>query len=122
MDLIHELLDKQLIDRRGRNMGRVDGLVAEIRDGRPPRVCWMEQGSVTLVRRLHPALARAWQRIAGWLGLRLAGSRLSLETIRDIGVDVELDVDAERDRSLLRGEKWIRRHIVNRIPGGSAAK
>ncbi len=122
MHLVHELLDQQLVDRNGRNIGRVDGLVAEIRRGRPPRVRWIEQGTVTLARRLHPAIARAWQRLAGMVGVRLAVSRIPLDAIRDIGVDVQLDVDAERDGSLLRTEKWVRAHITGRIPGGKKAK
>jgi hypothetical protein len=44
--------------------------------------------------------------------------RFSTQLFRDIGVDVELDVDAHADPHLLRLEKWLRRHVIERIPGG----
>jgi len=44
-------------------------------------------------------------------------TRYSPRLCRDIGVDVKLDVDAQSDPRLLRLEKWLRRHVVERIPG-----
>jgi hypothetical protein len=42
--------------------------------------------------------------------------RLPLTLFRDVGVDIELDVDADSDRRLLRVEKWLRRRVVQKIP------
>ena len=36
--LVHDLLDAQLLDRAEERIGRIDDLVLELRDGRPPRV------------------------------------------------------------------------------------
>ena len=33
MDLVRDLLDKLVVDRNGREMGRVDGIVLDHRDG-----------------------------------------------------------------------------------------
>ena len=44
--------------------------------------------------------------------------RLPLETFKDVGVDIELDVDADSDPKLLRLEKWLKRHVISKIPGG----
>ena len=33
INLIRDVLDNQLVDRDGRRMGRVDGIVAELREG-----------------------------------------------------------------------------------------
>jgi hypothetical protein len=46
--------------------------------------------------------------------------RLPLTLFRDVGTDIELDVDAMADRRLLRVEKWLRRAIVARIPGSES--
>ena len=57
MDLIRDCLDKQLSDRHGRKMGKVDGLVMQIEKGQQPRIAYIEVGAVTQARRLHPRLA-----------------------------------------------------------------
>jgi hypothetical protein len=45
--------------------------------------------------------------------------RIGWEHVRDVGVDIELDVDAQQDRRLRRVEKWLTRHIVGRLPGAA---
>jgi hypothetical protein len=119
MDLVRDLLDQLLLDRKQRAIGRVDGIVLEVRDDRPPRVLAMEVGLVTAARRLHPALGR-WIRALAirWSPVPLTPVRVSPHLFRDIGVDVELDVDAHADPKLLRFEKWLSRRVVHRLPGG----
>jgi len=58
MDLIRDVLDNQIVDRNQRNMGKVDGIVMELRDREPPRLAYIEVGMPTLARRLHPRLQR----------------------------------------------------------------
>jgi hypothetical protein len=118
MDLIRDVLDARLVDRRGRALGRVDGILLDVRAGRPPRFVAMEVGLVPAARRIHPRLAR-WIRA---LAIRMSPvpvrpARYPPRLCRDIGVDVKLDVDARSDPRLLRFEKWLRRHVVGRIPG-----
>jgi sporulation protein YlmC with PRC-barrel domain len=121
MDLIRDLLDAQLVDRKGRNVGRVDGIVLELRANRAPRVAAMELGAVTLARRLPGPLARWAQALIARISpVSTDPIRIPLTAFRDIGVDIELDVDASRDAELLRGERWLASHIVERIPGGGA--
>jgi hypothetical protein len=119
MDLVRDLLDVRLVDRRSRGLGRVDGILLDVRDGRPPRVMAMEVGLVTAVRRINPRLAR-WVRALALkiLPVPLRPTRYSPQLFRDIGVDVELDVDVHTDPKLLRLEKWLRGHVIERIPGG----
>jgi hypothetical protein len=120
IDLVRDLLDVQLKDRAGRRIGRVDGIVLELRDGQPPRVAAMEVGAFVFARRLHPKLARLLRRLAvRWLPVSLRTVYFPLTLFRDVGVDVELDVDAMQDRRQLRLEKWLRHHVVGRLPGSA---
>ncbi|MEH2405736.1 divalent metal cation transporter [Nostoc sp.] len=43
--------------------------------------------------------------------------RIPWSKVRDIGIDVEVDVEAEATPAL-DYEKWLRDHIIARIPGG----
>jgi hypothetical protein len=121
MDLARDLLDMRLVDRRQRSIGRVDGVRLEMRPGSPPRVAAIEIGLVTAAHRVHPRIGR-WIRLLArrWSPVPLRPVRLPLELFRDVGVDIELDVDASTDRRLLRLEKWLRRHVIARVPGGGA--
>jgi hypothetical protein len=121
LDLVEDILDVQLIDRRQCRIGRVDGVLIELRGDRPPRVAALEIGAVTLVRRLHPRLAR-WLRAFAirWLPAPLATVRIPMTLLRDVGVDLDVDVDAHADRRMLRLEKWLIRHVIRRLPGSGA--
>jgi hypothetical protein len=120
LDLVRDLLDACLVDRHHRRIGRVDGLILELRPGRAPRVAAMEVGAVTLARRVHPRFGR-WLRAFAirWLPVSWRPVQLPVQLIRHIGVHVATDIDADEDRRLLRLERWLSRHVVQRIPGGS---
>src|SRR5258705_209115 len=93
MDLVRNLLDKLVVDRNGREMGRVDGIVLEQADGTAPRVSALEIGPSVLGYRLRPAVGR-W--IAGLeQAFGVAGGRplrISLNDVLDIGSKVRADV------------------------------
>jgi hypothetical protein len=118
MDLGRQLLDVQLVDRNERMIGRVDGVLIELRDGRPPRVAAMEVGLFTAARRVSPTLAKALRGLLRVLPVMPPTVRLPLTLFRDVGVDIELDIDADSDRRVLRVERWLRRNVVGRLPGG----
>jgi hypothetical protein len=46
--LIHDVLDTQVVDARGRPTGKVDGIILELCEERPPRVIVIEIGGLTL--------------------------------------------------------------------------
>ncbi|MEH1905078.1 MAG: hypothetical protein V7L04_27805 [Nostoc sp.] len=50
MDVIRDVLDNQLFDRNQRKMGKVDGIVMELRDREPPRLAYIEVGVTTVTR------------------------------------------------------------------------
>ena len=111
IELVGELLDKRLQDRNGRYMGTVDSIVLEIDAHGTVKVETIEIGVPALLRRLHPALAR-WAR-------RFPVTQLPLSKLHSVSNDIEVDVDAERHSTLLVVEKWVRTHIVERIPGNT---
>lgn len=116
--LVHDVLDAQLVDRKQQKMGRVDGLVIELRDGEPPRVAELLIGGSVLAERIGRwmvALVRVGSRL---FHIEPAVTRIPFEQVRVIGACLELDLDA-RSTNALRTELWLDEHIVCRIPGGA---
>ncbi|BAY44434.1 hypothetical protein SAMD00079811_20340 [Scytonema sp. HK-05] len=118
MDVIRDVLDNQLVDRNNCKMGRVDGIVMELPEGQPPRLAYIEVGVPTLARRLHPRLEGWVAALASKWGAKHSESfRIPFSKVRDVGIDVNVDLDAEAT-PVLANEKWLREHIIERIPGG----
>ncbi|MEH2288806.1 hypothetical protein [Nostoc sp.] len=125
MDVIRDVLDNQLVDRNQRKMGKVDGVVIELHDAfggqslrQPPRLAYIEVGVTTLAKRLNPRLASLVAAIASkWGAKQSEPFRIPWSKVRDIGIDVEVDVEAEATPAL-GYEKWLRDRIIARIPGG----
>ena len=117
MDLVRDVLDKQLIDREGGPMGRVDGLVMHFGEKSQPRITHIEIGGATLSARLHPVFERLWRTVARiWGPERLEPVRIPWSRVKTIGRDIKLDVAAV-ESGALAWELWIARHIIGRIPG-----
>ena len=117
INLVHDLLDSQLVDRRGEKLGRVDGIVLEQRDGEPPRVAQLLVGGVVLAERVGPRttkLARAVRRL--WGGGSPTPTRIPFAVVRRIGTEIDVDIDGRR-ADALRWERWLREHVICRIPG-----
>lgn len=49
MDLVRDMLDKKVVDRNGRDMGRVDSIILRIDGGEAPSVLALELGPAVLV-------------------------------------------------------------------------
>lgn len=118
MLLVRDVLDKQLIDRNGVKIGRVDSLLFELRPGQAPRVAFIELGAVALSRRLGP---RA-HKIAGYLAEKIAGKgrrrarRIAWTKVRAEGPTIEYTGDAQKT-ALLAWQKWLTSHVIRHIPG-----
>ena len=118
LDLLRDVLDKQVVDRDETKMGRVDGIVLELRDGEPPRVAALEMGFATLARRLHPR-AEAWLEALRkrFSVRRTARFRPAWEKVLDVTTEhVQLDVDLEKT-PVIDWERWLRVHVVAKVPG-----
>jgi hypothetical protein len=116
VNLVHEVLDREVVDRDQKHLGRVDGLVIELRDGAPPRVAYIEIGGETALRRLGTRLARLaamLRRAAG--GAARGPTRLPWAVVTGIGRTLEVDAEAEATEALAF-ELWLRDHVVARVP------
>jgi sporulation protein YlmC with PRC-barrel domain len=118
MDLVCELLDKQVVDRHGRELGRVDSIIFEFRDDGLPLVSAIEIGLVTVAQRLHPFLgrcARALEVVAGVEADRPV--RVPFSKILTSEPHIKLDLTSSEVRTLAFEEQA--RAIVSAIPGAS---
>lgn len=120
MHLFRDLLDLQVEDREDERVGRVDAITVELREGKPPRVASLELGFVPLARRMHPRLEAIAERWHKRLGVR-RGARYHIPWTAVLDLDVHrVKVDVKADETpALDWERWLRRHIVGRIPGNS---
>jgi hypothetical protein len=117
MDLIRDVLDKQLVDRHQQPMGKVDGIVVEFGDEGPPRVAYIELGVLTQARRLHPRLEKWMARLLKRLGTDSDESfRLPWSKVIPTGNDLTVSVEAEETPALAL-ELWLRKRVIGRIPG-----
>jgi len=117
MHLVADVLDEQLRDSKGRQAGRIDGIVIELRDDKPPRLAYIEVSPITLLSRFNRRFAHWYARHDRRLGegrgvaIRIPWSRLK----RD-GPAFVMDIDAE-STPIFALEDVLRRKIVERIPG-----
>lgn len=58
MEVVRDVLDKLVVDRNGREMGRVDGIELTVKNGHPPHLASILIGPSVLAWRIHPALGR----------------------------------------------------------------
>jgi sporulation protein YlmC with PRC-barrel domain len=118
VNLIHEVLDKQMLDNRRRKMGKVDGIILELTEGRRPRVIALETGVPTLARRLSRRLGRLVEAAVQRLSPERPGScRIPWRRVRQIDLDVFVELDAA-ESPVFALERWLHQHVVAHIPGG----
>ena len=116
--LVRDILDKRLLDKDNHPMGRVDGLVIEVPQGRQPRMVRLEIGGEILA-------ARAGRWLVGptrWLRESFGPKRsprvkIEWKHVKRMGRDIHLEVAAD-DTEALAWEHWMADHVIARIPGG----
>jgi len=117
LDLVRQVLDKQVQDRRGENTGKVDAIVIELREDGPPRVAAFEIGATALARRFSPLLGEWMAALARHLGVSNGEPlRVSPAEVLEYGVNIKLDLDGE-EAGAMAWEDWAADRIVRRIPG-----
>ena len=118
MEVVHDLLDKKLVDRNGRELGRVDSIILEIRDGAPPRITSLEVGPAVLAYRILPALGRIVSGMEHAFGIDEGRPlRIPVGKILSLAEHVKVDV-AVGQTPAATVEQYLRR-LIGRIPGAS---
>ena len=117
MDLIRDVLDQLVVDRNGRIMGRVDGIVAAQQPRQMPRCAAILIGPAVLGDRLHPILGRCVRRVERWFGLDEGRPvRIPVSAIERIDTRVHVSL-AIGETAVAAVEGRLRRWI-GRLPGG----
>lgn len=116
--LVRDVLDQPIVGPDAMPCGTVDGVVLELEGDGTLRVVAIEQGAVTLARRLGHVLGQVVQAIATRIGPR-GGEvvRIPFERVWGVGARVLVAGGIDRDR-LVAVEDWARENVIARIPGG----
>lgn len=118
MHLIRDVLDNQLVDRDQEKVGRVDGIVIELRDDKPPRLVGVELGAEVLARRMGKKPGEWAARYFSRFKDRRKGKiRILWSRVMAVGIDVEVDLGPQRD-AVMAWEEWMSLHVAERMPGG----
>ena len=118
MDLVRDLLDKKVVDRNGREMGRVDGVLLEARGAAPLRVAAIEIGSATLFGRVAPFLGRWAAGLERALGVDAGRPiRIPFDDVLSVAEHVRVDL-AAGETAAVAVERRLRR-VIGSIPGAS---
>jgi len=116
VDLIRDVLDKSVVDRNGRDMGRVDGIVVQVEAGQPPRAAEILIGPAALASRLHPGLVRFVSAVEKRFGInRERPVRIDFADVEQIDRKVQLRLTIG-DTAVGAIEDRIRRWLLN-LPG-----
>jgi hypothetical protein len=118
MDLVRDVLDKAVVDRQERELGRVDGIVLSILPGEPPRVAAIEIGPAVLAWRVRPFLGRAVAALEFLFAVdKGRPERIEFGGVLDVSDAIKVDREWP-DTSATLVERRLRRW-VGRIPGAS---
>ena len=118
MHVVRDLLDKELLDTNEQQMGRVDGLIMEIRPGEPPCITTISVGGTTLTRRL-PGFVGRWltAAVTRWGVRKGEPYTVPWSYVEQVGhTSVRLNVDSDQTPAMATAH-WIRDHIIAHIPG-----
>jgi hypothetical protein len=112
MDLVRDVLDKKVVDRNGREMGRVDRLVVEVRDRSAPRVFALEIGPAVLASRVATAFGRWVAGLEHAFGIDAGRPvRLRWSQVLDANEHVKVDL-AFSETALATVEQKLRRWVA----------
>jgi hypothetical protein len=118
LDLIHDVLDKKVVDRHGREMGRADTIVITRRRDRPPRVVAIELGPSVLAYRVLPVLGRLMSGLERALGID-HGRPLRIPFSDVLGISAYVKVDRAFGETVAAALEQRMRAWVGKLPGSS---
>jgi len=118
VEVMRDLLDKQLVDADDTKMGRVDGIVLEIDGDKQPRIDHLELGFIVLARRLGPRVEKWFEAIRKrWSVRKSARQIVPWSKVLDVTAhEIKIDVKA-MDTPAFDWERWMRDRVIDKIPG-----
>jgi sporulation protein YlmC with PRC-barrel domain len=115
--LVADVLDAQVVDKHGKNAGRVDGIVLTWSPGTRPVVALIEIGPVTLLARFNRRLSAWYSRFDRTLGKgRGAPYRVPWDRITEQKRAFRLDVDTEAT-PINALEDYLRERVIEPVLG-----
>lgn len=115
MRIVRDVLDAEVVDGHKQPLGKVDGVVLELRARGRPRVAAIQIGAPVLARRLR----RPVRTIVASCARRWHAQTLTIpwSKVRDVDMDIEVHLEGQHATSR-DWERWLAEHIVAHIPGG----
>ncbi|MGC4893446.1 hypothetical protein [Micromonospora sp. DT31] len=122
VQLAKTLLDRQIVDVEGRLVGRVDDIAFAVDDEGFPYVDCLLTGPAALGRRIGGRAGRLLVAVADRFTDDPPGlpRRVPLAQVARVDAVVRLRCRAA-DLPPSPSESWLRRHLIDRIPGASRA-
>jgi hypothetical protein len=112
LDMARDLLDKQVVDRDETKMGRVDGVILELRGNQPPRVDAIEMGFTVLARRMGPRVTAWVEKLRRWSVRDTPVQRVAWTEVLEVKpYHIKLDLKA-LETPAFDWERWLRDHFV----------
>lgn len=122
IQLVHDVLDAQLIDRDKEKIGRVDELTIELRDDGPPRVSTILTGGMVRARRVGRWKVALDRSVRALFHVDSEGvDRIPFRKLRCLSDTIQLDVD-RRELESQHVEAWLADHVICRIPASRRPK
>ena len=118
IDLIRDMLDKTVVDRHGREMGRADSIVIALRPNRSPQVTAIEIGPAVLAYRVSPFLGRLVSALEHALGID-QGRPLRIRFGDILGIHSHIKVDRAFGETAAATVERRLRAWVGALPGSS---
>ena len=118
LDLIHDVLDKEVVDRHGREMGRADTIVITLQSNRQPQVTAIEIGPAVLAYRVRPIFGRLMSALERALGID-EGRPLRIPFGDVLGISAHIKVDRAFGETAAATLEHRLRKWAGSLPGSS---
>ncbi|MGW8526499.1 MULTISPECIES: hypothetical protein [Nocardiopsidaceae] len=111
------VLDRQVVDRGGENLGKVDDVEFTWREGEAPAMTALIIDAASLGGRIAGRFGRFWETVLERMRPpEEAPTRIPLTDVEEFAPTTVLSTDAPPGMRPL--EAWMARHLIGRIPGG----